>query len=102
MKTPEHEDMEALERQVRPWLERRKIPLQKYRNLLSSYKVWLRDQLYGRTRLSDAQLRSLYRQLCSPAGRGSPDPIDLITSEQLQKFFSSLTPSEKLHYLEKF
>ena len=98
----ERENMEALERQVRPWLEKMGISLQKYRKLPSPYNVWLADQLYGRTHLSTAQLSELYRKLSLSAGRDSPDPMDLIPPEQLQKFFSQLTPSEKLHYLEKF
>ena len=98
----EHKDVEALEREVRPWLEKMRIPLQNYKKLRFSYKVWLCDQLYGRTRLSDTQLRDVYRKLCSSAGRDSPNPIDFITSEQLQEFFSPLSPTERLPYLEKF
>ena len=92
------DDMEALERQVRPWLEKRGIPIENYRNLPLTYKVWLHDQVCTQTYpLSDRQSRDLYRKLCSLRGiaeRDFVDPVDSKTDEQLRTFFSPLTPNQ--------
>jgi len=100
------EDMKALERQIRPWLEKMGIPQQNYRNLPPSYQDLLHDLICTQThRPSPRERRDLYRKLCLPesvAGRDSADPVDFMTDEELQKFFSPLTPGERLPYLSKF
>jgi len=56
--------------------------------------------------LSDAQLRTLYQNLVPgkrrAAGEVGPAAIDLLTNEELKKFFMPLTPGEKLPDLYKY
>ena len=98
-------DDEKREREVRQWLEKKGIPYQRYRNLSNHFKDVLRSQICIPTRTtSPLQRRELYKKLCLPdiAGRDSIDPVQFMPDEEREKFFSPLTPSEKLHYLEKF
>ena len=99
------EDMEALERQVRPWLEKMGIPYESYRNLSASDKGVLHNLVCTPTHPTTyAQRKDLYKRLCLPdiAGRESIDPVDFMPDDKLQEFFSPLTPSERLPYLYKF
>jgi len=100
------EDMEALERQIRPWLEKMGIPQENYTYLPASYKILLHDLVCVQTHPpSELQLKDLYRKLHSSktrTGENATDPVNFMTSEELHKSFPPLTPSEKLHYLEKF
>ena len=101
MEVPKN-DEGALERQVRPWLEKRGIPIENYRNLPPSYKVWLHDQVCTQTyTLSDRQSGDLYRKLVRPESRkgDSNNPGD---DEERRKFFLPLTPSETLSDWEKY
>jgi len=101
-----HDGIEALERQVLPWLNKMGIPLDNFRHLPDSYKILLRNQICKQNQPpSEWQLKNLYRKLHpsqTRTGKNDTDPVNFMTSEELQKFFLSLTPSEKLHYLEKF
>jgi len=97
MRMLKHEDVEALEQQIRPWLEKMGITQQSYMNLLSYDKNLLHDVICGRIRPSARQRRDLYRKLCSPetiAGRDSMDPVDSMTDDDLTDFFRPLTPSQ--------
>jgi len=89
---------ERLKRHVRPWLEKREIPQQNYRNLPAYYKGLLHKQVCTPTHPTTyAERRDLYRKLCSPAGiagRDSINPVDSMTDEDLRTFFSPLTPSQ--------
>ena len=98
------EDMEALKRQVRPWLEKVVIPLESYGKLPYYDKVMLHAHVRGLTCLSDLQLIELYKKLHPQTSReeGLTSDFNFITKEEIRKFFLPLTPSEKLHYLEKF
>jgi len=106
MKMSKHEDMEALERQIRPWLEKRRIPRQRYENLQPFDKDMLQKMVCMPTRPTTYnQRRDLYQKLCLPesiAGRESIDPVDFMPDEELRKFFSPLTPSERLSDLYKY
>ena len=105
-KMSKHEDWEALERQVLPWLENKGIPLQDYRNLPSYTKVSLHNLVCARTQPpSDRQLIDLYRELHSSEARlggGYTSAADFPSNEDLKKFFSLLTPAERLPYLYKY
>ena len=100
------EDMEPLEQEVRPWLEKMGIPLENYRYLSPSYKVLLHGQVCTPTHpASEGELRSLYRKLHSSEIRAegyNVDAADFVTHEELQKFFSPLPPSETLSDWEKY
>ena len=106
MKMSGHGDMEALELDVRLWLEKNRIPERIYEKLSSYHKDALHKQIYQPTGLvTDRERRDLYRKLCSPAGiagRNSINPVDYMTDEDLRKFFSPLTPSDWHDYLSKF
>ena len=100
-----HEDNEALERQVCRWLEKKVIPYQRYRNLPPHNKEVLRNLVCEPTGLTTYDERKdLYKKLCLSdiVGRKSIDPVDFMPDEELRRFFSPLTPSESLSYLEKF
>jgi len=99
MKMLKHEDLEALERWIRPWLDKRRIPLQDYRNLSSSDKDLLHKLVCQPTRPpSDWQLKDLYQKLVlgerRTRGKGGIAPVP--THEELEEFFMPLTPSERL------
>jgi len=101
----EQDDVEAIEREVRLWFKKREIPPRAYMNLPLSDKVLLCGQVCGRTHADAWQLRDLYGKLLFFQMRGAEaysTAVNLITDEELQKFFSPLTPSEILSYLEKF
>jgi len=109
MKMSKHGDMEAIERQIRLWLEKRGIPQQRYENLQPFDKDVLHNLVCTPTHPTTYnQRRDLYRKLCLPesmvAGRNSIDPLDFIPDEELRKFFSPLplTPGEKLPDLYKY
>ena len=107
MRMSEHKDMKTPERQVRLWLEKREIPLERYRNLTSSAKVVLHNLVCIPTHTTTyTQRKDLYGKLCLPesiiAGRKSIDPTDFMPDEELKKFFTPVPPSETLSYLEKF
>jgi len=106
MKMWKHEEMEACERQVRLWLEKRRIPQQRHENLQPSLKDVLRNLVCVPTRPTTYnQRRDLYQKLRLPesiAGRDSIDPVDFMPDEELRKFFSPLTPGESLPDLYKY
>ena len=111
MRMSEHEDVEALEREACLWLSKREIPLRKYKNLPLSDKVLLCGQVCGRTHADVWQLRDLYKKLLLFQKReterypSAVNPItdeDLPPDEELQKFFSPLTPGERLPDLYKY
>ena len=105
MRMLKHQDMEALDWQVRLWLGKRRIPLQDYRNLPPHCKVSLDDGVCGGTRPpSDRQLRELAQELHLSNLRlngYSTSPVEFWTTEELRKFFS-LTPDETHEHLSKF
>lgn len=99
------EDDETREREVSPWLEKKRIPYERYRNLPTHNKVVLCNLVCTPTRRTTySERRDLYKKLCLPdiAGRESIDPVDFMPDEELKKFFTPLAPSETLSYLEKF
>ena len=107
----EEEDVKAIEREVRLWFKRREFLPQGYMKLPLSDKVLLCGQVCGRTHADVWQLRDLYKKLLFFQKRETeryPSAVNLITDEdlppdeELQKFFSPLTPSERLPYLYKF
>jgi len=106
MEESKHEDIESLERKVRPWLEKRGIPIQRYRNLPTNDKTKLHNLVCTPTPTSSyLEREKLYRKLCSQggtAGRDARDPVSFVPHEEIDKFFSPLTSGEKLSYLEKF
>ena len=98
-------DDEKREREVRLWLEKKRIPYQRYRNLPNHFKDVLRNLICIPTRTtSPHQRRELYKKLClaDVGGRDSIDPVEFVPDEELEKFFAPLAPSETLSYLEKF
>jgi len=101
-----HKDDETLEREVSPWLEKKGIPYQRYRNLPAHNKVVLRNLICIPPHPTTySQRKDLYKKLCLPdivAGKDSIDPVDFMPDEKLRKFFTPLAPSETLSYLEKF
>jgi len=107
MKVSKREGMEALEGQIRLWLEKRIIPQQRYMNLPPSDKDVLQNLVCTPTHPTTYnQRRDLYRKLCLPesmvAGRNSIDPLDFMPDEELKKFFMPLTPGERLPDLYKY
>ena len=108
MEMKEHEDIEKHEREILIWLKMREIPIEHYHRLQGYLKTILHKRVCplcpsSRT-ASDAQLRELYKELRLEKGRRSIDPTDFMPSQNqnLEKFFSPLSPSEKLPYLYKF
>ena len=100
-----HENEETLEREVRLWLERKGIPYQIYGNFPPHNKVTLRNLVCVPTQLTTpAERKDLYRKLFvrDIAGRGSTDPSDFVPDEKIKETFMPLTPSERLHDLEKY
>jgi len=96
-----NEDEEIFEREVQPWLEKKGIPQQNYRNLSFSDKILLHGWVCARSRpLSDRQLRNLYQKLHLQEFRDGSSPD--MAYEELQNFFAPLSPSERLPYLYKF
>jgi hypothetical protein len=109
MKTSNYKDIEKIREELRPWLKKRKIPLQNFDNLPLYQKFWLHGVAYiGDVLLSDAQLRTLYQNLVLGKRRtwqGSqigPATVELIEYEELKKFFTPLSRSEKLLELYKY
>ena len=104
----EQDDVEAIEREVRLWFKKRKIPPRAYMKLPLSDKVLLCGQVCGRTHADEWQLRDLYRKLLLFQMRGAKaysTEVNLITDktdEELREFFSPLSPSERLSYFEMF
>lgn len=99
-------DLQEFEEQVKPWLEKNRIPVEKYQTLLFHEKAllcnWLSDPNCPK---SANQLTGLYEKLFGTESRFSSSgekATDSIRYEQLRKLFSPLTPSEKLPYLYKF
>ena len=100
-----HEVNEAFEQQACRWLEKKGIPYQRYKNLPDYYKVVLHNLVCIPTHTTTYdQRKNLYKKLCLSdiAGRESIDPADFMPDEELRKFFSPLTPSGRLHDLEKY
>ena len=100
-----NEEMEAREREVSLWLDRKGIPYQIYGNLPSHNKVILRNLVCVPTQLTTpAERKDLYRKLFirDIAGRSSTDPSDFVPDEKIKETFMPLTPSERLHDLEKY
>ena len=106
MRMLKHEDMEAVDWQVSVWLEKRGIPHQSYRNLPTSDKVVLRNLVCMPSQPTTYnQRRDLYRRLCLPggvAGRESSDSVEPMPDEERRRFFSPLTPGERLPNLYKY
>ena len=101
----EHEDVEVIEREVRLWFKKRSIPLRAYMNLPLSDKVLLCGQVCGLTHADSWQLRDLYGKLLffqMREGKEYSTAVNLITDEELEKFFSPLSPGERLHNLHKY
>ena len=101
------ENIEPNEQEVYRWLELRGIPQQYYENLSPSVKDIQRNLVCTPTRLtSPGQRKDLYQKLCLRemiAGRGPVDGDYLIPpDDELRKFFSPLTPAERLHDLYKY
>jgi len=109
MRMLKHQDMEALDWQVRLWLDYRKIPPQDYRNLPSHYKVLLHDVVCVRTLPpSDRQLKELAGELHLSQLRlnvrlnaHSSGPVDLMPHDDLREFFL-LPAGERRRYLSRF
>ncbi len=106
MRMSEHEDMQECEKEVCLWLEKRKIPYERYMNLSTSNKTVLHNSACTPTHPTTyTQREELYLELCLPESRAGikyPHSGDFMTDEERQRLFSPLTPSEKLDYLEKF
>ena len=103
MRMPEYEEMKECEQGVRLWLRVREIPYERYANLMPSDKIVLHNLVCKPTHLTSyTQREELYRKLCLSGGRETSHPSYFMTDEELREFFSPLTSSEKLHYLEKF
>ena len=109
MRISNHKDIEKLRQELRPWLKKKKIPLQIFDNLPLSQKFWLHGVAYtGDFPLSDAQFRTLYqnlilgeRRVCK-GGLIGPAAVESITHEELKEFFRPLSPSERLPDLYKY
>ena len=101
-KMSKHEDREAREGQLLPWLEKMEIPLQNYRNLSFADKISLHNLLYSLTHpVSDSIRRDLYRKLCLPgtvAGRSDNSstryPIDPVS---FMPVHTLVEPASKLY-----
>ena len=109
MKISNHEDMQVLKQELRPWLEKRGISLQAFDNLPVSQRICLHRAAYaGNLSPSDAQLRTLYQDL-GLGGRRTwkgkqigPAAIESIEHEDLKEFFRPLSPGERLPDLYKY
>lgn len=99
-----HKDDETLEREVSPWLEKKGIPYQRYRNLPTHDKVVLRNLVCIPTRPTTySERQDLYKALCLPDGGRYIHPDDLVPpDEELREFFSPLSSSETLTDLYKY
>lgn len=109
MKILNHEDIEKLEQELRPWLKKRRISLQAFDNLPLSQKFWLHGVAYtGDLLLSDAQFRTLYQNLglstmrTKKGGQIGPSAVESMEHEELKEFFRPLSPSERLPDLYKY
>ena len=109
MKISNHKDIEKLKQELRPWLKKRKIPLQIFDNLPLPQKFWLHGVAYtGDLSLSDAQFRTLYQNLVLGERRIlrgrliGPAVVESIEYEDLKEFFTPLVPSERLPDLYKY
>ena len=99
-----HEYNDTIEREINLWLEQKNITAQIYKRLQPGDKEALLGQLSVPKRpASYKQLKDLYRKLCLiDVGGRVADPIDSMTYESLDKFFTATAPSKTLSYLEKF
>ena len=107
MKMSKHGAVEAFERQVRPWLEKRRIPQQRYENLQPFDKDVLHNLVCTPTHPTTYnQRRDLYQKLCLTEMIARKGPVDgdylIPPDDELRKFFSPLTPAEKLLDLYKY
>jgi hypothetical protein len=107
MRTSNREDMEALERWIRPWLKKMGIPRHHYTNLSSDEKVLLHNLVCMRTSSSSAaQRRTLYQKLALGEGRldrrKGVASVDPVTDEAIKEFFTPLILSERLPDLYKY
>ena len=107
MRISNREDIEALERWIRPWLKKMGIPRQNYINLPSYEKVLLHNLVCVRTSSSSVtQRRTLYQKLAP--GKGRLDirkglaSVDSVTDEAIKEFFTPLAPGERLPDLYKY
>ena len=104
----DQEGMREFEQEVLLWLRiRLGVPYERYLKLSTHLKSVLRNLICTPTKTTTyEQRKDLYRELCLPdsivAGREAIDPLDSMKDEQRKKFFSPLTPSERLHDLEKY
>lgn len=98
--------MEPVKLNIRLWLEKNGFPQGIYIKLHPIYKDLLRKLICPPFGLTTAkERRDLYRKLCSltgVAGRDSIYPAGNMTDEDIEKFFSPLTPSDWHKYLSKF
>ncbi len=96
------DEIELFDPQVRLWLKKNGIPEENYRRLSLFNKGLLCNLVCKPTYVaSERQHRDLYQNLIQPEGREGA-AISSMTGEELQKFFSPLSPGEKLNYLRKF
>jgi len=109
MKISNHQDMQILQQELRPWLEKRGISLQAFDNLPVFQKIWLHGAAYaGNLSLSDAQLRTLHQNLglgerrTGRGGQFGPAAVESIEHERLKEIFRPLPPSESLPDLYKY
>ena len=96
------EDDKAPGREISLWLEKNRIPIERYINLPSHEKVVLRNLVCIPTRpTSHEERRNLWIELCSPDT--ARDINDLVPpDEELRIFFSPVDPSEALTFGAKF
>ena len=105
MDMQKHEDTEVVEQKVCLWLEKKGLPYERYLNLPTHNKIVLRNLVGTPTRpTTHRERQNLYKELCLPdmAGRESINPVDFIPGEEIEKFFTPLTPSETLSEWQKY
>jgi len=109
MKISNHEEIEKLKQELRLWLDKWRIPLQTFDNLPLSQKILLHGVAYtGTLTPSDAQLRTLYRNLglgerrTGKGGQIGPAAVEFIEHEELKEIFRPLSSSERLPDLYKY
>jgi hypothetical protein len=107
MGIPENDEKAQIERESWLWCRIRKFPYKRYMKLNPPNKTTFHNSICQPTRTTtDKQRKDLIRNMLLPdglaGGRDTVDPLDLMPSEELDKFLSPLTPEEKYSYLSKF
>lgn len=109
MKISNHKEIGKIKQELRPWLDKWRISLQTFDNLLLSQKILLHGIVYtGTITPSDAQLRTLYQSLglgerrTGKRGQFGPAAVDSVEHEKLKEVFRPLSPSEMLPDLYKY